>query len=156
MSDYISIEEKLREKGITSYFIRDTGGKTYIKVTFELSGDNVNLDNINEEMKLSPTFTRKKEEFHELSGEQGAAKDIWVFSTCYNEGLLVADEIEKILVCLSGKTGIINKLKKTYNLKSMLTVSIQANEKPYPLIPLSCIEFAYKTNTEIEFDPYYY
>jgi|GEM_PF-7131746 hypothetical protein len=141
-----------------NYFIKqeDLHGKTHIKITFELNGRHLNFDDITEKMKLTPTMTRNYEDFPEVSKKCGAARDIWLYSSCYNESMLIAEEIEKFLPQLSDKIDIINELKQVYNITSMFIISIQAYDNPYPLIPMSCIEFAYKTNTEIEFAPYYY
>jgi hypothetical protein len=139
-----------------NYYITDTNGKTYIKISFKLAGKDIGFDDITNKMKLTPTVTKKEADYPDIVKDADIRKDLWIFSTCYNESLLVAEEIEKILHTIFDKIEVINELKKKHNMTSTLIISIQANTKPYPLIPLRCIEFAYKTNTEIEFNPYYY
>lgn len=134
----------------------DIKGSSFIKISFQFEGSNLNFANITEKMKLEPILIRKEEDFPDVSKKSGVARDIWMLSSGYNESLLIADELNKFLIRISDKVDIINELKTLYNMKSILTISIQAYTKPYPLIPLKCIEFAYKTNTEIELDPYYY
>ena len=134
----------------------DLHGKTHVKITFQLNGRHLNFDDITKKLNLTPTMTRNYEDFPEVSKKCGSARDMWIYSSCYNESMLIAEEIEKFLPQLSDKIDIINELKQTYTITSVFIISIQAYDKPYPLIPMNCIEFAYKTNTEIEFDPYYY
>lgn len=139
---------------IPNYYVIPSENKTYIKISLKFKGDFLDFDNIERELGLKPAWARKREAF---PNQSPAAADTWIYSLGYNESLLVEEELRKFMQTLEGKIDIVNALKEQYPLmKSILTISIQATTKPYPLIPMCAIEFAYKTQTEIEFDPWYY
>lgn len=134
----------------------DNYKKPLIKLTFRYNGHGLNFDDITQKMNLTPSRIRREADFPEGSKKAGAARDIWEITSGYNESLLVAEEFEKFLIDFEDKIEIINELKITYNITTSLTVSMQTFIiNPYPLISHKCIEFAYKTKTEIDIDWYY-
>jgi len=127
-----------------------------IKITFCFKGHKLDFNDITERMKLEPSYVRNENDFPEIAKKEGLATDIWELTSGYYESMSVAEEFEKFLDSLWDKIDIIKELKAIYNIVSSLTVSVQAWVRPYILISNKCTEFAYKINTEIDFDLYFY
>ena len=52
-----------------------------VKVSFYMSGDDVDLDVLTEQIGIKPTKVRKKSEWPQVSISMGMAKDSWLLET---------------------------------------------------------------------------
>lgn len=127
-------------------------------VYFTLKGDNFDPSSITKQINLSPTDSKQK-------GDVGKYRNLldhssWELSTEKGvEYLNVEKIIEELIDKLFDKIEIINELKRTYNLNSVLQivlyVDINENE-PTPILghDIKTIEFLFKTQTKTDIDIY--
>jgi hypothetical protein len=131
-------------------------GNTY--VYFALKGDKFDPSTITKQINLTPTETKQK-------GDIGKYKNIlehssWELSTEKGREYLDVEKIvEELIDKLFDKIEIINALKKTYDLNSVLQIVLYVDtneEESTPILghELKTIEFLFKTETKTDIDIY--
>ena len=74
-----------------------------VKVSFYMSGDDVDLDVLTEQIGIKPTKVRKKSEWPQVSISMGMAKDSWLLETEKEECIAVSTLFDKLQKILSQK-----------------------------------------------------
>ena len=133
-----------------------TGKAAMLKASFGFFGDALDFDKLRRHLDCNPAYYRKKEEFPEISQKMGIAADEWVVSTCYRESACAGEVIGALLDMLEGKEAEILALKEESGAKTRMVLSVQTHLTPDLRVPLRCIAFLHTTETELDFDPYFY
>lgn len=124
---------------------------------FGFSSNEIDLDEITAKMGLSPTRTRRKEDYPWQSIEAGLAKTYWDVEIRENHSNIIIP-FRKLIDILSSKVNIINELSCKFNCATYFDVVIHAcAEKWLPIIEVSkdIMTFVISINADIGFDIYY-
>jgi len=127
-----------------------------VKVKFYLGGNNVPLDRLTKQLGITPSISRKKEDWPKPSIEAGIAEDVWGFWQNEVESKAIGiqfDEFQQLLV--PKKVEIIN-LMREYHLSCAVTIVIKSEDNDYPELVLSPenVRFLGDIGAEIGFDLY--
>lgn len=128
--------------------------KTCVMVDFWIVGDKFDIDQVSQQLGLTPTETRRKEDFKIPE----FAETEWCISTGYEESQNVMIQFQKIMDLLNEKEIAIKSILTENNLKCGFGIVAKIYDSESPLIEFSraCIQFAAKINAEINFDIYPY
>jgi hypothetical protein len=123
-----------------------------IRVDFNISGDEFDLQYITDRMGISPTKTRTKNE----CPVPATALTYWRLSTDKEVCKAVCCQYEKIMKLLAEKELIINQLCKEYNLKTNfnIVIEMEGNNGPELVLTRQIILFISSICAEIGFDLY--
>lgn len=104
-----------------------------IGVSFILSGEEIVLDEISDQLSLMPTHTRSLEDWPEVIKIHNAELPNrikphyeWEIDIGYEDSRLVRERFKSILELLKGKEAIINKLIDKYSLSASFVIGIHA------------------------------
>ena len=107
-----------------------------ISVGFCMTSDFADLERISEVLNLTPSRSRRKNEWPQASIKAGIAYDSWEINTEQIASMSVDEECNKIIDILEGKEGAIQLLCKEYNLKTHFEVVIHMKNTETPAIHL--------------------
>lgn len=127
-----------------------------VKVSFYMSGDDVDLDILTEQIGIKPTKVRKKSEWPQVSISMGIAKDSWLLEMEKEECIAVSTLFDKLQKILFPKTDIITALSKKYALELSVTivVEMEVGSGPELVLTKENIAFLALVNAEVGFDLY--
>lgn len=127
-----------------------------VKVSFYMSGDDVDLDILTEQIGIKPTKVRKKSEWPQVSISMGIAKDSWLLEMEKEECIAVSTLFDKLQKILFPKTDIIIALSEKYALEVSVTVVVEMEVGSGPELALTKenIVFLALVNAEVSFDLY--
>lgn len=125
-----------------------------IKVTFYLSADEFDLDEVTQKIGIIPTIARKKDSFPPTA----LACTIWALSIKEERCKAICFLFEELLNMLRPKEKLITDICKDYNIEASFEVVIhmQDGDGPEIVLPREVISFAATINAEIGFDIYCY
>ncbi|MGN9163744.1 DUF4279 domain-containing protein [Tissierellaceae bacterium HCP3S3_D8] len=123
-----------------------------IRVSFYLSGDMLNTDNVTKRINIIPTETRQKEDFP--IKEFGS--NYWLLETKKESCKAVSWQFDKILEKLHEKEEIINQICKEYDAETgfVVTVFMENGDGPELVLTREIISFLASINAEVGFDLY--
>jgi hypothetical protein len=123
-----------------------------IKVSFIISGDDFNFDEVTERLNINPSKTRKKNDFplHDF------AHSYWALDTGKDSCKAVSWQFEKIMKSLEGKESIIKQICIEHSLITTFVITIYMEDFDRPEISLTNenITFIASINAEVQFDLY--
>lgn len=127
-----------------------------VKVSFYLSGDEVDLDVLTEAIGIKPTKVRKKAEWPQVSISMGIAKDGWLLEIEKEACKAVSIQLDKLCKMLFPKIDVILTLSEKYSLKTSVTlvVEMEAGDGPELVLSKDNVAFLALINAEIGFDLY--
>lgn len=127
-----------------------------VKVSFYLSGDDVDLDVLTKEIGIKPTKVRKKEEWPQVSISMGIAKDGWLLETEKEDCKAISIQLDKLRKMLFPKVDVIVTLSEKYFLETSVTIVIEmeAGDGPELVLSKDNVAFLSRINAEIGFDLY--
>jgi len=125
-----------------------------IKVTFYITADEFDLDEVTHRLRITPTKTRTKDSF----SPQVSAYTVWALEIKEGNCIAVSIVFEKLLTILQDKEEIINRICSDYSTKTGFEVVIHAQDGDLPeiVLPREVVSFAAAINAEIGFDLYCY
>ncbi|WP_333638464.1 DUF4279 domain-containing protein [Tissierella praeacuta] len=123
-----------------------------IRVSFYMTGDEFDIEDITRKMNIIPTKTRQKEDFP----VKEFAHTEWVLDTEKESCKVVSWQFEKILERLHDKQEIINQICKEKDIKVgfVVTVFMENGDGPEFVLTKEIISFLASINAEIGFDLY--
>lgn len=127
-----------------------------VKVSFYLSGDDVDLNVLTEEIGIIPTKVRKKTDWPQVSISMGIAKDSWLLETEKEECKAISNQFDKLCKILFPKADVILSLSEKYLLEASVTIVVEMEVGNGPELVLSKENVAFLSliNAEIGFDLY--
>lgn len=129
-----------------------------ISVGFCITSDSADLEKISEVLKLTPSRSRRKDEWPQASIKAGIACDSWEINTEKITSMSVDAECNKMIDILKGKEEVIQSLSTELNMRMHFEVVIHMNTNKTPVISLgdATISFLAAINADIGFDVYTY
>lgn len=129
-----------------------------ISVGFCITSDSGNLEKISEVLNLTPSRSRRKNEWPQVSIEAGIACDSWEINTEQITSMSVDAECNKMIDILKGKEEVIQSLCKEHSMSTHFEVVIHMKSSETPAIYLEkeTVTFLATINADIGFDIYTY
>jgi hypothetical protein len=123
-----------------------------IRVDFNISGDEFDLQYITNQIGINPTKTRTKNE----CPVPMTALTYWRLSTNKEISKAVCWQFEKIMKVLTGKELIINQLCEEYNLETNfnIVIEMESNNGPELVLTQQIVSFISSIHAEVGFDLY--
>ena len=125
-----------------------------IKVSFFFSGDEFDIDEVTEKLKINPTTTRKKEDFP----IKQLAHTLWSLDTEKESCNTVSIQFEKLMELLRGKETLIKLICSNYKINAEFIVDIWMNngDKPEMFITKDIFSFIASIKAAKGFDLFIY
>ena len=128
-----------------------------ISLTFFLTADEFDLDEVTRKMEITPTGTRTKDSFPQQSIDAGFACTGWVLEIEEEHCLAVSILFDRLLEVLRGKEKTIERLQNDYGIEASISISIYMHDiaaRPEIWLPQEVVQFAASINASIGFDLY--
>ena len=121
--------------------------------------DDINIDLITELLGITPTYTRKRRDFPEVSQRLMLAQDGWAYEIPYDNICDIDTLVTLLLGLFSDKIHILNHLRETLPCNTTFNIVINTTESAgYPKMLLSkeFVEVAATINAKISIALYRY
>lgn len=131
--------------------------KTNVKVEFIITGEEFNVTEISDLLKLIPSKSWDKGD--DIPGKSiKRVETIWMIETEYEESLDINEQLSKILDSILDKKLILKEIKTKYSLEYVfaIVINVENNEKPSMYFNHDFIEFASEIKAEFYVDLYIY
>jgi len=126
-------------------------------IYFCLTGENFDFEEITKIMGVTPTLTRRKDEFPQQSIAAGVACAEWILELEEKNCTAISIVFDNLYNILKDKTIIINNLCNEYDIKAWFEIVVHTKEENGPELVLTRenIKFASSLNAGIGFNLYY-
>lgn len=126
---------------------------------FAFNGDNFDPEIITKELGIKPTNSWRTGDQKRYVQQQKYSCSRWELRSTINEALDINKLVREVVIQLKDKIEVINKLKREYQLDSVLemVIFVEMDEQiSTPMLghDLMTIEFLFKTRTETDVDIY--
>lgn len=123
-----------------------------IQITFCLSGDEFNLDEVSSRLNIKPTETKKRSEFPIKEW----AHTYWALSTQKEHSRAISIQFKKIIDILSTKVDVIIDLcrEKDLEINFIITIYMLGNDRPEIVLTKEIVKFISLLSAEVDFDFY--
>lgn len=127
-----------------------------IKVHLYLSADSFDLAEVTRRLDVTPTCTREKSEWPQVSIDMEIAHVSWNYTTTEIQSLSVENSFSELIEVFNPKIAVIKELIQEFRLETTLVVVINGESVNLPEMQLSeeIIAFAASINASIGFDMY--
>lgn len=127
-----------------------------VKVSFYLTGESIPFENLTEQLEVSPSSSRRKQDWPQPSILAGIAVDTWEYHTQKEDVLSVSTQLDKIEKVFGDKVEIIQTLIEKYSLKSSITILVETEYSDFPEMVLTKenLFFLAAIKAELGFDFY--
>lgn len=127
-----------------------------VKVNFYLTGESIPFENLTEQLGVSPSSIRKKQDWPQPSILAGIAIDTWEYQTQKENALSVSTQLDKIEKVFGEKVETIRTLIERYSLKSNIVIIVETESSDFPEMVLTeeNISFLAAIKAELGFDFY--
>ena len=128
---------------------------TVVKVEFAIYGEEFNVEEMSEILKITPAKTWKKGDKIRKS-ERIHSDTCWMYSTGYEETLDVCTQLSKMMLLFNEKKELLQELKKRFLLDYIIEIVIEIRDTYTPGICFDTdfINFVSDIGAEIDIDTY--
>lgn len=129
--------------------------RTKVKVEFFITSETLNIETINDQLKLFPTDSWIQGDV--IPGKKFKKTDsCWVIGTEYEESLDINDQLKKVLNILEERKEILKGIRKTNNYEMFFSIiiNIENSEKPAIYFEKRFIDFIHEIGSEFFVDLY--
>ena len=95
-----------------------------VKVSFYMTGNNVDLDILTEKIGIKPSKVRKKADWPQVSISMGIAQDTWLLEIEKEECKAVSIQFDKLQKMLFSKIDAIVALSEKFSLERLVTIVV--------------------------------
>lgn len=129
--------------------------KTNIMVEFRIIGEQFNVDEVTDILKVKPTKFWNKGDMIPSNG-RNREYTCWQYSTGYNETYDMNSQLVKIYNIFHEKEQVLLELKEKKDLefKIEIVIIIEKGELPAVYLDTDMIAFAHKISAKYDFDMY--
>ncbi len=125
-----------------------------IEVCFFFEGDDFDVNDVTDQMQLTPTQIREKKDFpiEELAHTE------WLLTTEKESCKVVFRQFEKLMKLLVGKEKVINQICSNHKISVgfCVTIWMEDGDKPEIVLTKEIVLFLASINAEVGFDLYIY
>lgn len=144
--------------------VKDMDKFPYVEVNFVIEGRKLNLEQLTEKLKITPTITRGIDDWPQIvKDNKSLPEKLWpryVWGICCEERPCKKLEtpINKLISKLEGKEQTIIEICKKYGLKKCVVIVIHADSMSLPelVFPSYIVSYFGKLEVEVSFDMYVY